>query len=87
MKRSEVNSYIRWAEKFLADNNIRLPELAYWTPSELKAREASLATVRRLELGWDTMPPPTAAFAKTGLLRHIEPGEKVETKLRVRIRS
>ena len=66
MKRSEINSYIRWAEKFLADNNIRLPELAYWTPSELKAREASLATVRRLKLGWDITDFGSGDFDRVG---------------------
>lgn len=66
MKRSEINSYISWAEKFLADNNIRLPELAYWTPDELVSRKGDLSIVKRLELGWDITDFGSGNFAKTG---------------------
>ena len=66
MKRSEINSYIRWAERFLADNNIRLPDLAYWSPSELSARRDQLSTVRRLELGWDISDFGGGDFARLG---------------------
>lgn len=66
MKRSEINSYISWAEKFLADNNIRLPELAYWTPDELVSRKGKLSIVKRLELGWDITDFGSGDFAKTG---------------------
>ena len=66
MKRSEINSYVRWAEKFLADNNIRLPELAYWTPEELVSKKDKLSVVRRLELGWDITDFGSGDFARTG---------------------
>jgi len=66
MKRSEVNANLRWAEGFLADNNIRLPELAYWSPAELEERTASLATVRRLELGWDITDFGSGEFDRVG---------------------
>lgn len=66
MKRSEINSYVRWAEKFLADNNIRLPELAYWPPAELKERASALSTVRRLELGWDITDFGSGDFDRVG---------------------
>ena len=66
MKRSEINSYISWAEKFLADNNIRLPELAYWAPDELVSRKRELSIVKRLELGWDITDFGSGDFAKTG---------------------
>ena len=66
MKRSDINSHIRWAERFLADNNIRLPELAYWTPAELSARRDRLSTVRRLELGWDISDFGSGDFARMG---------------------
>lgn len=66
MKRSEINSHIRWAEAFLARNNIRLPELAYWSPDELRARRESLASVRRLELGWDITDFGSGDFARVG---------------------
>ena len=66
MKRSEINSYVRWAEKFIAENNIRLPELAYWTPDELSSRKDKLSVVRRLELGWDIPDFGSGDFARTG---------------------
>lgn len=66
MKRSEINSYIRWAERFLSDSNIRLPDLAYWSPAELASRRDQLSTVRRLELGWDITDFGSGDFARTG---------------------
>lgn len=66
MKRSAINSYIRWAERFLSDNNICLPALAYWTPAELKGRESSLANIRRLELGWDITDFGSGEFDRVG---------------------
>ena len=66
MKRSEINSYVRWAEKFLADSNIRLPKLAYWTPEELQSRRRDLSVVRQLELGWDITDFGSGDFARTG---------------------
>ena len=29
------------------------PQLAYWTPSDLKSKASQLDAVRQLELGWD----------------------------------
>ena len=66
MKRSEINSYIRWAERFLADSNIRLPDLAYWSPAELASRRDQLSTVRRLELGWDITDFGSGDFLRVG---------------------
>ena len=34
MKRSEINAAVKWTKDFLAQNNIRLPEFAYWTRAE-----------------------------------------------------
>ena len=53
MKRSEINALITWAKDFLAQSNVRLPQLAYWSPSDLKSRASQLDAVRQLELGWD----------------------------------
>lgn len=66
MKRSEINEYLNWAEQFLSKNNIRLPELAYWSPSQLRERSQLLATVKRLELGWDITDFGSGNFKKTG---------------------
>ena len=37
MKRSEINAAVKWTKDFLAQNNIRLPEFAYWSVDEWKA--------------------------------------------------
>ena len=66
MKRSEINAMIQWAKNFLAQNNIKLPALAYWSPAELRDRKARLDTVRRLELGWDITDFGSNDFARIG---------------------
>ena len=66
MKRSEINVLISWAKDFLAQNNIRLPQLAYWTPPELKSRADKLGTIRKLELGWDITDFGSNDFARVG---------------------
>ena len=66
MKRSEVNSYIRWAEKFVADNNIRLPQLAYLSPADLAAMKDRLDVVKKLELGWDITDFGSGKFGALG---------------------
>lgn len=53
MKRSEVNAAIKWAEDFLAANNIRLPDMAYWSLDDWKRNAAKMDTVKCVELGWD----------------------------------
>lgn len=64
MKRSEINSAIAWAEKLLEENNIRLPELAYLSAEEARARD--LKTVKSVMLGWDITDFGTGDFDKVG---------------------
>lgn len=66
MKRSEVNSYIRWAEKFVTDNNIRLPQLAYLSPADLAAMKDRLDVVKKIELGWDITDFGSGKFGELG---------------------
>ena len=66
MKRSEINASISWAKELLAQNNIKLPALAYWSPAELKAMGNRLDTVKRLELGWDITDFGSGDFARVG---------------------
>ena len=68
MKRSEINALIGWAKDFLSQNNIRLPALAYWSPDELRRRNARLDTVKKLELGWDITDFGSGDYDKVGLL-------------------
>ena len=66
MKRSEINAEIKWAEEFLAKNNIRLPAMAYWSMDDWKANRAILDTVRKVELGWDITDFGSNDYAKVG---------------------
>jgi D-lyxose ketol-isomerase len=66
MKRSEINASLAWAKDFLAKNNIRLPDMAYWSMSDWRKNRALTETVRQLELGWDVTDFGSDAFAKIG---------------------
>lgn len=66
MKRSEINAYIKWAENLLAASNIRLPDMAYWSLEDWKAKRDQLDTVRKVELGWDITDFGCGDFAKLG---------------------
>lgn len=66
MKRSEVNSAIRWAIETLDANGIRLPSLASWSPEEVQSRRSELDAVRRLSLGWDVTDFGSGDFEKVG---------------------
>ena len=66
MKRSEVNSSIIWAKKFLEENNIRLPKTAYWSMDEWKQNIDKLSTIRKVMLGWDITDFGTGKFDEIG---------------------
>ena len=66
MKRSEVNAAIRWTEEFLAKNNIRLPEFAYWSPEDWKKNADKIDTIRRVMLGWDITDFGKGDFSRLG---------------------
>ncbi len=53
MKRSEVNAWIRWSNDLLEKSNIRLPELAYWSVEDWKARAEEIGGIKKTMLGWD----------------------------------
>lgn len=66
MKRSEINANIKWAEEFLAANNIRLPDMAYWSLADWKTNASRLETVKQVELGWDITDFGSGDFATVG---------------------
>ena len=66
MKRSEINAAILWAKEFLARNNIRLPEYAYWSMDDWRARASDIETIRSVMLGWDITDFGTDNFAGIG---------------------
>ena len=53
MKRSEVNSAIRWAKEFMQQYHISLPEYADWSLDEWRAHKGEIDVIRKLMLGWD----------------------------------
>ena len=66
MKRSEINAAIQWAKEFLGTNNIRLPEMAYWTPSDWRKNVAKTDVVRKVMLGWDITDFGMGDFSRVG---------------------
>lgn len=66
MKRSEVNAAIRWTEGFLAENNIRLPEFAYWSVDDWKRNADKIGTIRKVMLGWDITDFGQGDFGRLG---------------------
>ena len=66
MKRSEINSAIRWSEELLKKNNIRLPEYAYWDLETWKKNADKLDTVRKVMLGWDISDFGSGKFDEIG---------------------
>ena len=66
MKRSEINAAIRWTKEFLAANNIRLPESAYWTPETWRENASKIDVIRKVMLGWDITDFGTGDFSRVG---------------------
>ena len=53
MKRSEINTAIRWAKEFLKSHHISLPMYSNWSPEEWKAHGDEIDSIKKLMLGWD----------------------------------
>ena len=66
MKRSEINTAIAWAKAFLDKSNIRLPEIAYWSPDDWRRHAGEIATIRRVMLGWDITDFGSGDFSTIG---------------------
>lgn len=66
MKRSEVNAWIRWSNELLEKNNIRLPELAYWSLDEWRAHKDRIGGIRKTMLGWDISDYGRGEFERLG---------------------
>lgn len=67
MKRSEVNQYIGYAMKFMAENRFYLPKWAYWTPSDWETMKDRCEEIVENGLGWDITDFGSGNFLKTGL--------------------
>lgn len=68
MKRSEINSYLKEAEKFLAENKFFLPAWAFWSPAKWRSQGAECREIRECALGWDITDFGSGDFEHIGLL-------------------
>ena len=66
MKRSEINSAIRWAADLMKSHHISLPVYADWSPAEWKEHEGETGLIRQLMLGWDITDYGRGDFDKIG---------------------
>jgi len=66
MKRSEINAEFAWGKNLLNKNNIRLPDRAYWTMDEWKARKAEIGTIAKTTVGWDITDYGTGKYLEIG---------------------
>src|SRR3954465_6518844 len=66
MKRSTVNDIIRDADAFIRSFGYIMPPFAYWSPEEMKARQADSAAVFSSRLGWDITDYGQEKFSELG---------------------
>jgi len=66
MKRSEINSAIRYAIQTLENNNLRLPAFAYWNMSQWKQKIDELDNIKAIGLGWDVTDFGEGDFNRVG---------------------
>ena len=76
MKRSLIDKNIDWAIEACERNHCALPDFAYWTAEEWKAREAETEYMRKTAMGWDVTDYNSGDFDKVGaVLLTIRNGE------------
>lgn len=66
MKRSEINSAIKWAEELLKSRMITLPWFAKKTPEYFKENEKECSLIKSTMLGWDVTDFGRGDFSKVG---------------------
>jgi len=67
MKRSEINAFIREAEKTFEEKGFRLPVWAAWTPEDWSSKGKECEEIVRNSLGWDLTDFGKGDFLKDGL--------------------
>lgn len=68
MKRSEINSIMREAIKFIEQSKFPLPPFALWTPEEWKHKGHEFDEIRDVMLGWDITDFGSGDYDSIGLL-------------------
>ncbi|MCJ7703514.1 MAG: D-lyxose/D-mannose family sugar isomerase [Anaerolineales bacterium] len=67
MKRSQVNSIMRSADKFIRECGFFLPPFAYWTPEVWKQKGVEVSEIVTNHLGWDITDFGSGNFQECGL--------------------
>ena len=67
MKRSEINTIMRQALQFLAEQNFRLPPFAAWSPQDWRSQGPHCRRIVDQQLGWDITDFGSGSFDTTGL--------------------
>jgi D-lyxose ketol-isomerase len=67
MKRSRVNQIIREADEFIRSFGYIMPPFAYWSPGEMKDRQADIGNILKAGLGWDVTDYGQGDFENLGL--------------------
>jgi D-lyxose ketol-isomerase len=67
MRRSEINSIMGDAVRFLDRMSFRLPPFASWTPEDWKGKGEECREIASQQLGWDITDFGSGEFARVGL--------------------
>ena len=67
MKRSQINEIIEQSDEFIRSFGFRLPQFAYWSPSEFRDRKGQIDGIIDAGLGWDITDYGTGDFDNLGL--------------------
>ena len=66
MKRSEINSMLRFSHELLKNNNLMLPPFGYWSLADWKAKKETTEVIRATMLGWDITDFGSGKFHEIG---------------------
>ena len=66
MKRSEINSAIRWAEKLCETHHITLPDFARYAPYKSLFNDPKRINLKKTMLGWDVSDFGSGDFTRVG---------------------
>ncbi|GGA54043.1 D-lyxose/D-mannose family sugar isomerase [Pelagibacterium lentulum] len=67
MKRSRVNEIIREADAFIRSFGYIMPPFAYWSPGQMKDRQADIGNIINAGMGWDVTDYGQGDFERLGL--------------------
>jgi D-lyxose ketol-isomerase len=67
MKRSEINTIMAQADKFIGSFGFKLPPFAYWSPADFRRHADDAKAIFDQKLGWDITDYGQGDFAKMGV--------------------